>query len=98
VSEGQVCYHCGQSGGCRPYGPGASPVCIDCVTNFPEVDRIASANYLAQGEASVAMSAYNAVVVGPNGPVPLTEELLFELKRLVEEEGAEVEIIVDNSP
>jgi hypothetical protein len=90
----QVCYHCGKENDCRPYGPGAAPVCIDCVLNFPEVDAIAGANFLAQEDATSAMSLYHTSVLGPNGPEPLTEELLEHLKALAEA-GAVVEIRVE---
>jgi hypothetical protein len=95
----QVCYHCGKENDCRPYGPGASPVCIDCVMTYPEVDAIAGANFLAQDDAAGAMSRYNVSVISPdgNGPEPLTEELMAHLKALVEA-GAEVEIIVAGKP
>jgi len=81
MTDQTVCCYCGTTDGLRPYGPGGAAVCFDCGTS-PEHNEETSANFIAQLEAAIAMSAGSAgtlpvILLGKNGPdVSSIEELL----------------------
>ena len=55
----------------RPYGPGGSLICIDCVYATPEALEAAKRSYIAQLEAAAAISPVGAAILhADGGPEP----------------------------
>jgi len=61
------CQHCNRDAECRPYGPGCSMICFDCLTSTPEMEAECKRNFISQLEAAGPV----AVIGSEVGPYPI---------------------------
>jgi len=60
-----VCYVCGESADCRPYGIGGRNICFPCMKSSAEREREAEAQFSAR----LSMCESDTVIHTPYGPV-----------------------------
>ncbi|MCP4958276.1 MAG: hypothetical protein GY925_03295 [Actinomycetia bacterium] len=77
------CHYCGTTTGeLRPYGPGGSSLCFDCLTSDPEIEAAAGRAMMSQIEASEAVSDLGSSILTADGPNPLTDADTEQLEGL----------------
>ena len=74
----RICYYCMEEKdpeAVRPYGPGASYVCLPCIEDDPVRNDLAVSCFLTQLDAAEALSTNGIVIDTVDGPQPFMGEL-----------------------
>lgn len=68
------CYYCDKTSDLRPYGPGGSMLCFQCMKSSPDREAEASRNFGMQLEAAGPVACIDGTEAGPYPAKHATKE------------------------
>lgn len=64
------CHYCGITDELRPYGPGGTPICFNCMKASPEREAAAGSAFMAVLDANAAVSPVGVAAITDDGVIP----------------------------